>query len=126
MIVDSSALVAVAHAEPEADAFLMAMRDADVCRISAPTLLETSMVLSPLPPDRVDALVASTGLEVVAFDHHHLVRARSAFAVYGKGSGSPAKLNFGDCMSYALAKVTGETLLFKGDDFTHTDITPAL
>ncbi len=56
----------------------------------------------------------------------HLDAAQTAFAAYGKGSGSRAQLNYGDCMSYALAKVTGEPLLFKGDDFTHTDITPAL
>ena len=56
----------------------------------------------------------------------HLDAAQTAFAAYGKGRGSRARLNYGDCMSYALAKVTGEPLLFKGDDFTHTDITPAL
>lgn len=125
MILDSSALVAIARAEPEARAFLTLMRQADVCRIGAPTLLETSMVLSPLPPDRADALVAATGLEVVPFGHLHLGHARGAFQAYGKGQGHPAQLNFGDCMSYALAKVSGEPLLFKGEDFTHTDITPA-
>jgi ribonuclease VapC len=62
----------------------------------------------------------------VPFDAEQLAAARDAHRRYGRNSGSRAQLNFGDCMSYALAKVTGEPLLFKGDDFTHTDITPAL
>lgn len=125
MIIDSSALMAVALREPEETAFLSAMRRADTCHIGAPSLLETSMALWPVRPERIDALVDSLRLVVVPFESSHLTAARDAFARYGKGTGSPARLNFGDCMSYALAKVSGEPLLFKGDDFTHTDITPA-
>jgi ribonuclease VapC len=125
MIVDSSALVAVALREPEETAFMSAMRDAETCAVGAPSLLETSMVLWPVRPETIDALIDSLGLVVVGFESHHLTEARAAYARYGKGTGSPAKLNFGDCISYALAKVSGEPLLFKGDDFTHTDITPA-
>lgn len=74
----------------------------------------------------LDALLERTGTEIVPFDATHARVARSAFLRYGRSSGSPARLNFGDCISYALATVTGEPLLFKGEEFTHTDVTPAL
>ena len=65
-------------------------------------------------------------IAIIPFDADHARVAREAYARYGKKSGSSARLNFGDCMTYALAKITGEPLLFKGDDFTHTDLTSAL
>lgn len=73
----------------------------------------------------VDDLVSEAMLEIVPFDGRQVREARIAHARFGKGTGHPAQLNFGDCMSYALAKVTGEPLLFKGDDFAHTDVEPA-
>jgi ribonuclease VapC len=83
-------------------------------------------VITPERHDELDQLLAETLSSVVAFDDAQVRLAREAYARYGKGSGSPARLNLGDCFSYALAKTTGQPLLFKGDDFTHTDVTPAL
>jgi ribonuclease VapC len=73
----------------------------------------------------VDRLLADVEIDVVPFDADHARLARDAYTRFGKHPSSKAKLNFGDCMAYALAKATGEPLLFKGDDFTHTDLTPA-
>ena len=126
MIVDSSALVAILRDEPEAEAFLEMMRSAETLSAGAPTALETSMVLGARQGERFSAFLHSQMVDVVPFDAQHFAAAQRAFARFGRGSGSPARLNYGDCMSYALAKVRGEPLLFKGEDFTHTDITPAL
>ena len=125
MILDSSALVAIARQEPEAQAFADAVQQ-HLTRISAATVLETAMVLRPPMGDLLDRVLSAGQVEIVSFDAEQLAVARDAMARYGRGSGSPARLNFGDCLSYALAKVSGEPLLFKGDDFTHTDVTPAL
>lgn len=125
MIVDSSVLVAILRAEPEAHTFAMSLRDVRA-RISTGSVLETATVIGPDQAARLDTLIDELDLDVVAFDGVQLAAAREAMAAFGKGRGHRAQLNFGDCMSYALAKVTGEPLLFKGEDFTHTDITPAL
>ena len=77
-------------------------------------------------PRRVDVLLAKFGIQVIPFDENQARLARAAYRDYGRGSGRPAHLNMGDCFSYALAAVTGEPLLFVGDDFTHTDLTPGL
>ena len=124
MIVDSSALVAILRSEPEAASFAAALRAAPV-RASAATLLEAAMVMGPEMATRLNSLIDHLELEIVPFGADQLSVARDAMASYGKGSGHQARLNYGDCFSYALAKVTGEPLLFKGDDFTHTDLTPA-
>lgn len=126
MIVDSSAFVAIFRGEPEAKTFLEMMRAADDVSTAAPTALETSMVLGADQGERFSAFLHSQMVDVVPFDAQHFAAAQRAFAQFGKKSRSPAKLTFGDCMAYALAKVSGEPLLYKGDDFTHTDITPAL
>ena len=90
------------------------------------TLLETSIVVearSGAAGTRdLDELVASLNLVIVPFNEDHLAFAREAFRQFGKGQGHSARLNFGDCFSYALAKATGAPLLFKGDDFAKTDI----
>ena len=125
MILDSSAIVAVVRDEPERAQFLEIMKSADRLGVGAPTVLESAMVLGPDSMDTLTAMFLGLGVEVLPFAGRHVSFAHSAFATYGKGQGHPAALNFGDCMSYALAKVSGEPLLFKGDDFTHTDITPA-
>lgn len=83
------------------------------------------MVLGSEREHALHAFLDGQNIEVAAFTKPHLRAAQDAFAAYGKGGGSKAQLNFGDCMSYALARVTGEPLLFKGDDFTHTDIEAA-
>jgi ribonuclease VapC len=126
VIVDSSAWVSVVRNEPDAARLRGALADADSVRVSAATFLETSIVVSPEHHARLDELLLVSGAHVMPFDREQAIVAREAYARYGKGSGSKARLNFGDCMAYALSKVTGEPLLFKGDDFRHTDVTPAL
>jgi ribonuclease VapC len=125
MIVDTSALVAILRDEPDAAAYARAIH-AHPSRISATTLVETSLVLGAELHGDVDLLVSTAGIEVVPFGVPEAKLAREAYVRFGKGTGSPARLNFGDCMAYALAKATGEPLLFKGDDFTHTDVESAL
>ena len=94
--------------------------------MSAATALETSLVGRSGRAAAVNAWIQEAGVEIVPFDAQQLFEAQLAHSRFGRGSGSSAKLSYGDCVSYALAKVTGEPLLFTGDDFTHTDITPAL
>lgn len=125
MIVDSSALISVLRDEAESRAFLSVMALAEHLTVGTPTVLETSMVLGARRRGHLHDFLRGQHVDVAPFTVEHLDAAETAFAVFGRGSGSAAKLNFGDCMSYALAKVSGEPLLFKGDDFTHTDITPA-
>ena len=128
MIVDTSAMVAILYREPEAAAFAQLIHDADICRISVATYIELSMVLeSQLGPDgmrQAEAFFRRAGIcvEPVTIGQGEL--ARQAFLDFGKGRHA-AGLNFGDCFSYALAKATGEPLLFKGNDFSQTDITAA-
>ena len=126
MIVDSSALVAILFGESDAAALSRVLMDEVRVRVSTATVLETALVVSPALGAELDNVIAELGLEVAPFDTEQLAAARTAMEIYGKGRGSRAQLNYGDCMSYALAKVTGEPLLFTGDDFTHTDITSAL
>ena len=125
MIIGSSAVIAILRDEPEAGAFARAMQSADPLRMSTATALEVYLVERAERSDRVAAFLAATGIELVPFDGSHLDAARRALVRFGHGSRHPAQLNFGDCMAYALAKETGEPLLFKGDDFTHTDVEPA-
>ena len=125
MIVDASVVVAIVKDEPDAEALLETMRDAESLWMATPTALEVTMALGPGRIDRARDLLHQLGVRFVDFTSAHLLVAEHAFAAYGRGSGSRARLNFGDCMVYALAKVMDQPLLFKGDDFTHTDITPA-
>ncbi len=126
MIVDASAFIAILKNEPDQMAFVQAMHEADQVIASTTTLLEASIVAEGPGRRRLDELFEGFLTRFVAFDEEQARIARDAYLAYGKGSGSRAKLNFGDCMSYALAKVRDEPLLFKGDDFGHTDITPAI
>ena len=129
MIVDASALVAIAFDEPEA-ARLERIVLGSPARMAAPTMLEASMVIEgardPTARRFFDSLVERLGIDVIPFTAHQAELARAAFRDFGRGSGHPARLNFGDCISYATAKDLRETLLFKGDDFIHTDIRSAL
>lgn len=124
MIVDSSALVAILQKEPEAGAFLACLSQHD-CQIAAPTLFEASMVIFARRGDGGLAdlykLMSASGIDVFPFTHKHVLLATIAFQKYGRGI-HPAKLNFGDCISYAVAKELGEPLLYKGEDFDKTDI----
>ena len=129
MILDSSPLVAILAGEPDAELYIQAISRAPRCRISAGNFIELSIVVESQFPVEVlrqcDALFRRVGMviEPVTVEHAHL--ARQAFHDFGKGR-HPAGLNFGDCFAYALAKHTGEPLLFKGNDFSQTDIVSAL
>jgi len=125
MVIDTSALIALLRLEPEAEAFAQAI-EADPRRlISAVTKLEARMValgrFGPAAAADLDALIATIAPTVVPFDDHHADIARDAFARYGKGR-HKAALNFGDCAAYALAVTEAEPLLFKGTDFSATDV----
>jgi ribonuclease VapC len=126
VIIDSSALVAILKAEPDAGLYTEALERSDDARVSAATSFETTIVVGPGRHVDLDDLLVEGAVTVVPFDEEQARLARAAYARYGKGSGSPAGLNFGDCFSYALAKTTGMPLLFKGNNFTHTDVVPAL
>jgi len=129
MIVDTSALVAVLFGEPEADAFTRLIHDADRCLISAGTFLELSIVVErqtgPEVARQCDMFFRRAGIIIEPFTVEQAHIARQAFHDFGKGR-HPAGLNFGDCFAYALAKITGEPLLFKGKNFKKTDIASAL
>ena len=129
MIVDSSAIVAILRAESDRDVYLSAIDSANQCRIPAPTLVETTMVLAGTHRadmmDKLDAFLRAASIETIAFTADHAAVARQAFLRYGKGR-HPAALNFGDCIAYATARLEAMPLLFKGDDFRLTDIEPAI
>ena len=128
LAVDTSALIAVIRSEPEASQILDVLGRAEQSFLSAATLLEASIVTVGKggESERLDILVQRAALEVVPFSAVEASAGAEAFRKFGKGSGHPAKLNFGDCFAYALAKTRNLPLLFKGDDFIHTDIEPAL
>ena len=129
MIIDSSAFVAVALEEPDSDDILSLMAHAPQRRTSAATWLESCIVIDrrkrPAVTARFEQMLARLKTEIVPVDAEQIVAARLAHQRFGRGN-HPAQLNYGDCFAYALAKVTGEPLLFKGNDFSQTDITPAL
>lgn len=130
MIIDTSALIAILRAEPDASEMARAIERAQIRRISAANWLETAVVIDasrdPVASRRFDELVQTAELQVEPVTGDQARIARDAYRDFGKGSGHQAGLNFGDCFAYALAKSTGEDLLFKGNDFGHTDITSAL
>lgn len=127
--VDTSALIAVLKREPDAEIFETALMGAEACVLSAVSLLDASLVvIGRAPPDAakaLDVLLQKYGIKIVPFDADLAVHARDAFIRFGKGR-HPAGLNMGDCASYALAKANGLPLLFKGDDFSQTDVASAL
>jgi ribonuclease VapC len=130
VIIDTSALIAILRAEPDAGEMARAIERAQIRRISAASWLETAVVIDasrdPVASRRFDELVQTAELQVEPVTGDQARIARDAYRDFGKGSGHKAGLNFGDCFAYALAKSTGEDLLFKGNDFGHTDITSAL
>ena len=127
--IDTSALVAIIFAEPEREAFKAAIRNADKALISAVSVVEARMVVYRRRGEgalgALDEILGLPMFEIVAPEASELSIAHAAFVTYGKGSGHPAGLNFGDLFSYALAKARGAPLLFKGEDFRRTDIEPA-
>lgn len=129
MIIDTSAVLAILFREPGFEVFESAVADASSCSISAAGFVEVSIVVESRGGDQgmrhCDSLFQRAGISVEPVTEEQAHLARQGFSDYGKGR-HPAGLNFGDCFSYALAKATGEALLFKGDDFARTDVTPAL
>jgi ribonuclease VapC len=124
MIIDSSAIVAIALLEPAAPSLLDRIEKAAFRRLSVANYVETASVLASrrVTASMLDDLLADLGVELYPFDEKQAREAVRARVAYGKGTGHRAQLNFGDTFAYALAKVSQEPLLFIGDDFTHTDI----
>jgi len=129
MILDTSALVAVLFREPEAETYARLIHGADRCLISAGNYLELSIVLErqaePEADRQCEMFFRRAGIAIEPFTVEQAQIARQAFHDFGRGRHA-AGLNFGDCFAYALAKFTGEPLLFKGDDFKKTDIVSVL
>jgi ribonuclease VapC len=130
MIVDSSAIIAILRGEPEAEAFAEAMENTPSLRMSAATLFEASIVADgyrdPKLSARFDEIVEMPKMVIEPVTVAQAKIAREAYRNYGKGSGHAANLNFGDCFSYALAREKREPMLWKGDDFGHTDLRAAV
>jgi ribonuclease VapC len=129
MIIDTSALIAILRGEPEAMACAKAIEKAASRRISAANFVETAIVIDgsrdPVASRRFDELIREARIAIEPVTEAQARIAREAYRDFGRGSGHPAGLNFGDCFAYALAKAAGEPLLFKGHDFSKTDIEPA-
>lgn len=129
MIVDTAAIVAIVSGESGAQVLKEALERSPNSRMSAPNYVELCAIMQrrdrPEISRLVDRLLDDYGIQVEAVDADQARVAAQAYRDYGRGSGHPARLNLGDTYSYALAQVTGEPLLFRGDDFTHTDIRPA-
>jgi len=130
MIVDTSAIVAIWLKEAGWERISTVLQEDPTPCISAATLVELCAVIdsrsSPENQRRLDALLSAYGIMTEPFTANQARIAREAYRDFGKGSGHPAKLNLGDCFSYALAASHHETILFVGDDFSHTDLVPAL
>lgn len=126
MVLDTSAVVAILRDEPERDEFVDLLASAADPLISAASLLECSMVQARFKAGitDLDELLRTASIRCVAVDAVQALAAREAWLRYGRGR-SPAKLNFGDCFSYALATTSDRTLLYKSDDFARTDVRSA-
>ena len=127
MVIDTSAVIAILFGEPEAESFARALSDDPRRLMSAFNVLETGIVVETKKGEsggrELDLLLHRARIEIVSKNEDQVELARSAWRNYGKGN-HPAGLNIGDCCAYALAKYTGEPLLFKGEDFSQTDIQP--
>lgn len=130
MIVDTSALIAILAQEPGADALADALSRADSPALSAASYVEAAVVIDarrdPALSRAFDRFLSDNGISVEPVTPAQAKVAREAYRDFGRGSGHPARLNFGDCFSYALARDKNMQLLFKGDDFGHTDVDAAL
>lgn len=129
MVIDSSALVAILLGEPEADDFARAILEDPVRLMSSASLLESGIVaearLGEPGAHELDMLIRQLDIEIAALDAGQVNEGRRAWRRFGRGN-HPARLNFGDLCAYGLASTLEEPLLFKGDDFAATDLTPAL
>jgi ribonuclease VapC len=130
VIVDTSALLAVLIGDDDAHLYERAMTQSVPLRMSAGSWIEFTAVLvrrfPELSGDQPERLISEFGIVIMPVTIEQAQIGRAAYRVYGRGTMHRAALNFGDCFAYALAKATGEPLLFKGNDFTQTDIVPAL
>jgi ribonuclease VapC len=128
MVIDTSAIVAILFDEPERDRFILLINEARIRLVSAVGRVEAAFVVEGRKHDagreRLDRFFRLTGAEIVNVTAKQAEAAVEAFRRFGRGR-HPARLNIGDCFAYALAKTTGEKLLFKGSDFVRTDISPA-
>ena len=129
MIVDTSALVAILKREPEQAALSAILETERNLSMSAATLFEAGIVIDsarqPALSRALDDLIENSRIEIEPVTAEQARIAREAYRDYGRGSGHPANLNFGDCFSYALARAKREPILFKGDDFGFTDLRSA-
>jgi len=130
MIVDSSAVVAILREEPESETFRRLISRSKPVRLSAGSYLEIGIVVDK---DRdaelmrsLDDFIAGARITIEPVTERQARIARDAYRDFGRGSGHPARLNFGDCLAYALAKEMAEPMLFKGDDFSRTDVRRAI
>ena len=130
MIVDTSALIALIDDEPEADMFLDVIARSSRATMSAATYVEAGIVIDsradPTLSRLFDTLLDDLQIEIEPVTGEQALVARQAYRDFGKGRQHPAQLNFGDCFSYALASTTGRPLLFKGEDFSRTDVRSAV
>lgn len=130
MIVDSSAIIAILKREPQWPVLSKALDSAESSRISAANYLESSIVVdgwrNPILSREFDELIERFNIVIEPVTSEQAMVARQAYRDYGKGSGHPANLNFGDCFTYALAREKREPVLYKGDDFGHADLHAAV
>jgi ribonuclease VapC len=128
MVIDTSAVAAILLDEPDMARFAEAIATAERRLISTATVLELTMVIEARLGEKgvedIDTFLDEAAITLVPFDATQLAKARDAWRRFGKGR-HPAKLNFGDCIAYALSKTSGLPLLFKGEDFVHTDVVSA-
>lgn len=129
MIIDTSAIIAILNKESEAEEFKELIRQTDTPHMSAATYVELGAVVErrrdPVLSRQLDELIELFAIRIVDVDEDQAKVARAAYRDFGKGLGSKAQLNYGDTFSYALASVNNESLLFKGEDFSETDIRAA-
>ena len=129
MVIDTSAVIAVLLGEPETESFVLSLAQAPKKMISAFNALESAIVIEAKKGEvggrELDLLLHRAQIEIIPFNSDQAELARTAWRTYGKGN-HPAGLNIGDCCAYALAKYSGEPLLFKGEDFSRTDVKPVI
>lgn len=125
MILDTSAVIAILGNESTANQLATLIEAAEQVRISTATVLEASLVCGPTRQAELDEFLAAAGAQITPVDEEQVTLARAGHLQFGRGSGSRARLNYGDCFSYALARQLDDVLLFVGDDFPHTDVREA-
>ncbi len=130
MIIDTSAVIAVLRRDDDALKFATALASKQGLKMSAATYVECGIVADrdrdPVMSRLLDLVIRDAAIAIVSLDETQARLAREAYRDFGKGSGHKARLNLGDCFAYALAKATGEPLLYKGTDFGQTDVASAL